>query len=226
MATSPPPFAPSFPGPGQGWAHGGCFLFQFWLSFTRWVQRWLGHGWFPPAPPPRARATPRGRGMLSLSAPSCLGRAARRCRGSSGSTAKPTVTCHWVPTNINVMFTARAEVPHGLQAVSSWLRAWREIHKLPGEPGHLPLLLTKRGNSLGLLSIAGKSRQRCINFITAPHRNLFPVGTMWGKGLQRERLSNIQPWKKNNQMPTSWLCKEHGVCQSILNKYEPSFSSK
>lgn len=46
--------------------------------------------------------------------------------GSSGSTAKPAVTGYWAPTNVNVMFTAHTEVPHGLQAVCSWLRARRE----------------------------------------------------------------------------------------------------
>lgn len=79
------------------------------------------------APLPQAHVAPRGRGKLSLSAPSCLGHTARRCRRSSGGAAKPAVTGHWVPTNINVMFTAYAEVPHGLQAVSSWPRARREI---------------------------------------------------------------------------------------------------
>ena len=66
---------------------------------------------------------------------------------------------------------------------------------------------------------AGKSRQRCINFISAPHRNLFPIGTTCGKSLHRERLSNVQPWKKPTRSQLPEFAKTMGfVGQSWINK--------
>lgn len=160
-------------------------------------------------PPPWACAAPRNRGKLSLSAPSCLGHMACCCWGSSASTAKPTVTGHWAPTNITETFTAHAEVPHGLQAVFSWLRARRETTPAAWWAGTSSLAAEQAGQEHVCFLLVENSLQGCINFISASHRHLFPLGATWGKDLQRKRLSNVEPWKKPNQIPAPWCWKEH-----------------
>lgn len=124
-ATSP--FCAKLP-----WAQPGLrsqdLLFPYILAFLCKVG--AGTLWpllFPAAHPPEAQAAPRGRSKLSLCAPSCSVHAAHRCWGSSGSAAKPTLTGHWVPMSINVVCTAHPGMPHGLQAVSFWLKAQKEM---------------------------------------------------------------------------------------------------
>lgn len=102
----------------------GLPLIQFWLSFTRWVHRQLGHRHSALCPLPEPVQPRAGPAVPKCSQLPCTH--GSHCRGSSGSAAKPAVTGYWAPTNLNVMFTAHTEVPHGLQAVFSWLRARRE----------------------------------------------------------------------------------------------------
>lgn len=138
---------------------------------TAWAQE------IHPGPPSLSLCSPRGsRAQLSLSAPSCRGHMARSCRGSSGSTAKPAVTGYWAPTKVRVLFTAHTEVPHGLQAVFSWLRAQRETTPAAWGAGTSSLAAKQAGQEHVCFLFVENSWQGCINLISASHRNLFPLG--------------------------------------------------
>ena len=81
--------------------------------------------------------------------------------------------------DVNAVCTAHPRVPHGLQAVSSWLRTQRDITRVPGQLGPLPRPGTKQHSTLGFLSLQGNPHRNHIVFISALHKNLFPSVTVF-----------------------------------------------
>lgn len=204
MSTSQiPPMSPFLqPSLGQGRAGpmGATLCFSFGFSSQGGCTDSSGTG-TPHSPPFPGPVQPQGQGQLSLSTPSCRGHTAHNCWDSSGSTAKPAVTGYWAPTNVCVLFTAHTEVPHGLQAVFSWLRARRETTPAAWWTATSSPAVDRAGQEHICFSFVENSWQGCINFISASHRNIFPLGSTWGKDLQMKTLSNVQPWKNPNQIP-------------------------
>lgn len=190
------PFAPSFP------VHRGYFLFHFCLSFTGWVQRWLGHWWSPLLTLPQPMQSPGA----EASCPWVLPAASTAQFADAGAVQAVLPNLQWQV--IGSLWTLMWCLPLVLKChmgcklfpLGQELRGRKP--QLPGEQGHLPLPLIKYGNSTCLLFVRREVPAEMHQFCLSSSQESLSIGAAWGKGLERERFSNVCLDEKKQTNPT------------------------